>query len=214
MVLAALNEGLVYRFFEKPWVPSVIVQEVHGAHALLQAFRKSKSLLLEMRDNLQRGVDSVDELLGQLSMQQDDLGLGLAQELKDILGGLILGRPKELRFRSILPMFAIFEGFSEPRNEQEKTLDAVDVAILKALQRDASMTNQAIGELVGLTPGPTHSRIKRMKEEGIIKGIHADLDWRRSDTRCSAHGGQSRADMRKRRDTFCPKCPTCGTSAS
>ena len=61
---------------------------------------------------------------------------------------------------------------------KKRPLDAVDVAILKALQQDASMTNQAIGELVGLTPGPTHSRIKRMKEEGIIKGIHADLDWR------------------------------------
>jgi DNA-binding Lrp family transcriptional regulator len=60
---------------------------------------------------------------------------------------------------------------------KKRALDAVDVAILKALQADASMTNQAIGELVGLTPGPTHSRIKRLKEEGIIKGIHADLDW-------------------------------------
>ena len=46
---------------------------------------------------------------------------------------------------------------------KKKALDAVDVAILKALQADASMTNQAIGELVGLTPGPTHSRIKRPK---------------------------------------------------
>ena len=87
VVLAALNEGLVYRFFEKPWVPSMIVREVHGAHALLKAFRQRKSQLLEMRDNLQRGVDSVDELLGHLSIQQDELGLGLAQELKAILGG-------------------------------------------------------------------------------------------------------------------------------
>ena len=62
---------------------------------------------------------------------------------------------------------------------KKKALDAVDVVILKALQADASMTNQAIGELVGLTPGPTHSRIKRLKEEGIIKGIHADLDWKK-----------------------------------
>ena len=39
------------------------------------------------------------------------------------------------------------------------------------------MTNQAIGERVGLTPGPTHSRIKRLKEEGIVRGVHANLDW-------------------------------------
>lgn len=87
VVLAALNEGLVYRFFEKPWNPSMIVREVQGAHVLLKSFRRRKSQLLEMRDNLQRGVDNVDELLGHLSMQQDDLGLGLAQELKEILGG-------------------------------------------------------------------------------------------------------------------------------
>lgn len=87
VVLEALNEGLVYRFFEKPWIPSAIVQEVQGAHALLLGFRKRKAKLMEMRDNLQRGVDSVDELLGHLSVQKDDLGLGLAQELKDILGG-------------------------------------------------------------------------------------------------------------------------------
>jgi len=57
-------------------------------------------------------------------------------------------------------------------------LDRIDLAILEAMQVDAGMTNQAIGELVGLTPGPTHSRIKRLKEEGYIKGIHAELDWK------------------------------------
>jgi len=46
------------------------------------------------------------------------------------------------------------------------------------MQVDAGLTNQAIGERVGLTPGPTHSRIKRLKEEGYIRGIHADLDWK------------------------------------
>ncbi len=64
------------------------------------------------------------------------------------------------------------------KTEKKKKLDAIDVAILETLQEDASMTNQAIGERVGLTPGPTHSRIKRLKEAGIVKGIHADLDWK------------------------------------
>ena len=88
VVLAALNEGLVYRFFEKPWIPSTIVSEVQDVHELLKGYRRRKSQLLEMRDNLQRGVNSVDELLGHLSVQKDDLGLGLAKELKDILGGV------------------------------------------------------------------------------------------------------------------------------
>ena len=62
-------------------------------------------------------------------------------------------------------------------SKKHRKLDEVDVAILEALQEDASMTNQAIGERVGLTPGPTHSRIKRLKEEGIVRGMHANLDW-------------------------------------
>ena len=53
-------------------------------------------------------------------------------------------------------------------SKKARKLDELDVAILEALQEDASLTNQAIGEMIGLTPGPTHSRIKRLKEEGII----------------------------------------------
>ena len=64
-----------------------------------------------------------------------------------------------------------------PNRHKKKALDHIDVTILEALQEDASLTNQSIGERVGLTPGPTHSRIKRLKEEGIVRGIHADLDW-------------------------------------
>lgn len=64
-----------------------------------------------------------------------------------------------------------------PQRAKKKGLDQIDVTILETLQEDASLTNQAIGERVGLTPGPTHSRIKRLKEEGIVRGIHADLDW-------------------------------------
>jgi len=40
-----------------------------------------------MRDNLKRGVDSVNELLTHLTLQQDDLGLGMAKELQEILEG-------------------------------------------------------------------------------------------------------------------------------
>jgi len=87
VVMAALNEGLVYRFFEKPWSRDNIVKEVLAAFTMLQAYRKRKSQLLEMRHNLQRGVESVDELLGHLTVRQDELGLGLAHELKEILGG-------------------------------------------------------------------------------------------------------------------------------
>jgi len=86
VVLAALNEGLVYRFFEKPWVASSIVEEVQGAFELLKTFRQRKRQLIEMRDNLRRSASNIDELLAHLTAQQDTLGIGLARELKEIFG--------------------------------------------------------------------------------------------------------------------------------
>jgi response regulator RpfG family c-di-GMP phosphodiesterase len=87
VVMEALNEGLVYRFFEKPWNKLVISNDVHKAYDMLQSYRARKRSLLEMRENLKRGVDSVDELLSHLTLQQDTLGLGMAKELREILEG-------------------------------------------------------------------------------------------------------------------------------
>ena len=87
VVMQALNEGLVYRFFEKPWSREVIARDIWKAFDMLEAYRQRKKQLLEMRSNLERGVESVNELLGHLTIQQDALGLGLARELQEILGG-------------------------------------------------------------------------------------------------------------------------------
>ena len=87
VVMEALNEGLVFRFFEKPWSKQLIARDVEKAFDMLQAYRFRKKQLLEMRSNLERGVESVNELLGHLTLQQDTLGLGLAKELQEILGG-------------------------------------------------------------------------------------------------------------------------------
>jgi len=78
---------LVFRFFEKPWSRQIIARDVWKAFELLETYRQRKKQLLEMRANLERGVDSVNELLGHLTLQQDSLGLGLAKELQEILGG-------------------------------------------------------------------------------------------------------------------------------
>lgn len=86
VVMDALNEGLVFRFFEKPWNQAIIVEDVNKAFDMLVAYRRRKTQLLEMRANLERGVESVNELLAHLTLQQDDLGLGIAQELQELLG--------------------------------------------------------------------------------------------------------------------------------
>lgn len=87
LVMEALNEGLVFRFFEKPWSKSRIATDVQVAFDMLETYRQRKRQLLEMRANLEKGVQSVNELLGHLTLQQDTLGLGMARELQEILGG-------------------------------------------------------------------------------------------------------------------------------
>ncbi len=55
-------------------------------------------------------------------------------------------------------------------------LDTIDWAILAELQRDASLTIQAIGERVGLSTNPCWRRIRRMEDAGVIARRVALLD--------------------------------------
>ncbi|AFY21347.1 MULTISPECIES: Lrp/AsnC family transcriptional regulator [unclassified Pseudomonas] len=55
-------------------------------------------------------------------------------------------------------------------------LDRTDRAILKALQRDASISNVALAEKVKLSPPACLRRVDRLKQAGLIKAIVALLD--------------------------------------
>lgn len=48
--------------------------------------------------------------------------------------------------------------------------DATDRAILRLLQKDASLSLADIAKQVGLTPTPCWKRIRRMEQEGVIIG--------------------------------------------
>lgn len=54
-------------------------------------------------------------------------------------------------------------------------LDRIDRAILKTLQKDASVSNVALAEKVRLSPPACLRRVERLKEAGLIKGIVALL---------------------------------------
>lgn len=56
------------------------------------------------------------------------------------------------------------------------TLDSLDRRILDQLQRDASLTNQALADRVGLSPSACLKRVKRLKREGVIARQVALLD--------------------------------------
>jgi DNA-binding Lrp family transcriptional regulator len=60
-------------------------------------------------------------------------------------------------------------------------LDRTDRAILKALQRDASVSNVALAAKVNLSPAACLRRVERLKTMGLIKGIVALLEPRALD---------------------------------
>jgi DNA-binding Lrp family transcriptional regulator len=58
----------------------------------------------------------------------------------------------------------------------DPSLDDVDLQILKELQGDGRMTNVELARRVGLSAPPCLRRVRRLEEEHIIRGYHADLD--------------------------------------
>lgn len=55
-------------------------------------------------------------------------------------------------------------------------LDATDFEILRLLQRDARLTNKELAEAVGIAQSTCLERVRALREEGVIRGWHADVD--------------------------------------
>ena len=54
--------------------------------------------------------------------------------------------------------------------------DRLDLKILDALQTDGRMTNLDLADRVGLSPTPCLKRVKKLEDNGVIKGYRADVD--------------------------------------
>jgi len=54
-------------------------------------------------------------------------------------------------------------------------LDALDLRLLAALQEDARLTNQQIGERIGLSASQCSRRRSALEATGLIRGYHAEL---------------------------------------
>jgi len=68
------------------------------------------------------------------------------------------------------------EGRSMSTARRPRGLDAIDVKILAALQRDGRMTYDALAGRVGLTPRPCLERVRRLMQAGILTGFQATID--------------------------------------
>lgn len=54
-----------------------------------------------------------------------------------------------------------------------KVLDAIDQRILRALQRDGRITNQALSQKVGLSPRACLDRVRHLERSKLIEGYRA-----------------------------------------
>jgi Lrp/AsnC family leucine-responsive transcriptional regulator len=54
-------------------------------------------------------------------------------------------------------------------------LDAIDRRILRILQRDAMIANQALADEIGLSPPACLKRVRRLRAEGVIERTAAQL---------------------------------------
>lgn len=58
-------------------------------------------------------------------------------------------------------------------------LDAIDVALVDALSVDGRATFRDLGQSVGLSPTATADRVRRLRQNGVIKGFRAVVDAER-----------------------------------
>jgi Lrp/AsnC family transcriptional regulator, regulator of ectoine-degradation genes len=58
-------------------------------------------------------------------------------------------------------------------------LDAIDLRILDAIQRNGRITKLALAEEVGLSPTPCWMRLRKLEQAGIVTGYHARIAPRR-----------------------------------
>ena len=55
-------------------------------------------------------------------------------------------------------------------------MDTIDRAIVRELQGNARLTNAELAQRVGLTPAPCLRRVRRLEEDGVLLGYHAEVN--------------------------------------
>jgi DNA-binding Lrp family transcriptional regulator len=61
-------------------------------------------------------------------------------------------------------------------NIVRSVLDDVDRRLLRELVADARIPNNALAERVGIAPSTCLTRVRALRESGVIRGYHADVD--------------------------------------
>jgi DNA-binding Lrp family transcriptional regulator len=67
-------------------------------------------------------------------------------------------------------------GSASPPQDPRVPLDRVDRELLRHLERDARIANNALAELVGIAPSTCLGRVRALRARGVIRCYHADID--------------------------------------
>jgi Lrp/AsnC family leucine-responsive transcriptional regulator len=67
------------------------------------------------------------------------------------------------------------------------TVDQIDRALVSELQRDATQAYAALGQIVGLSAGAAHERVRKLRERGVIRATTIDVDPAALDRRVLAY---------------------------
>jgi DNA-binding Lrp family transcriptional regulator len=68
------------------------------------------------------------------------------------------------------------DGSTPAQPKVVQPLDDIDRRLIGLLAADARMPNNALAEAVGIAPSTCLGRIRALRESGIIRGYHADID--------------------------------------
>src|SRR5579875_2486029 len=61
-------------------------------------------------------------------------------------------------------------------NLPQPAVDQIDRAILELVAADGRITNQRLAERVGVAPSTALARLRSLRERGVIRGFHAEVD--------------------------------------
>lgn len=61
-------------------------------------------------------------------------------------------------------------------SDSSDELDAIDLALLDALERDARISNTELARRVGIAESTCHKRVRALVARGVITGFHAEID--------------------------------------
>lgn len=59
----------------------------------------------------------------------------------------------------------------------KRDLDALDVRILRLLEANGRTSYEELARRVHLSANAVRGRVQRLTRRGVIRGVHADVDW-------------------------------------